>query len=441
MLKYLKYAVLGAALVLLAGCGEKEVRPMEYFDVTVAGGDSEGTAEVVFDEEGFMSAMIEACPVSKVDGLRQLLTDENIDKVLDWSLDKESGLSNGDAVTLALSYDDSVLKKSFKIKFAGEKEKVFPVAGLEELTYIDAFDPAVFNVTDDVKGVHIKTNGASPLLTLEIVNDIDKKDRRSEIEYRQAKNEDGTTFFSSEDEVTITAELYGLEEDERLKAESATVSFPNAPKYMTSFDELSEAGWKQLSGLMKDFEDTHSTINENNGIAVNQGGYSGRAYLNDVENESLVLNWFRFEKLYLVTLKEGKDYVAYERDSAINKLVIPFTVSIDCDPFWDDPIEDLRGTGYIMITNPIINPDGTLTLENSDTNTEVVYREDTKDSLDRVYNEDVLTHDRTVTELSADDSRLGLTQAPAASEAPAETEAPAESAAPEETADAGTANG
>ena len=441
MLKYLKYAVLGAALVLLAGCGEKEVRPMEYFDVTVAGGDSEGTAEVVFDEEGFMSAMIEACPVSKVDGLRQLLTDENIDKVLDWSLDKESGLSNGDAVTLALNYDDSVLKKSFKIKFAGEKEKVFPVAGLEELTYIDAFDPAVFNVTDDVKGVHIKTNGASPLLTLEIVNDIDKKDRRSEIEYRQAKNEDGTTFFSSEDEVTITAELYGLEEDERLKAESATVSFPNAPKYMTSFDELSEAGWKQLSGLMKDFEDTHSTINENNGIAVNQGGYSGRAYLNDVENESLVLNWFRFEKLYLVTLKEGKDYVAYERDSAINKLVIPFTVSIDCDPFWDDPIEDLRGTGYIMITNPIINPDGTLTLENSDTNTEVVYREDTKDSLDRVYNEDVLTHDRTVTELSADDSRLGLTQAPAASEAPAETEAPAESAAPEETADAGTANG
>ena len=441
MLKYLKYAVLGAALVLLAGCGEKEVRPMEYFDVTVAGGDSEGTAEVVFDEEGFMSAMIEACPVSKVDGLRQLLTDENIDKVLDWSLDKESGLSNGDAVTLALSYDDSVLKKSFKIKFAGEKEKVFPVAGLEELTYIDAFDPAVFNVTDDVKGVHIKTNGASPLLTLEIINDIDKKDRRSEIEYRQAKNEDGTTFFSSEDEVTITAELYGLEEDERLKAESATVSFPNAPKYMTSFDELSEAGWKQLSGLMKDFEDTHSTINENNGIAVNQGGYSGRAYLNDVENESLVLNWFRFEKLYLVTLKEGKDYVAYERDSAINKLVIPFTVSIDCDPFWDDPIEDLRGTGYIMITNPIINPDGTLTLENSDTNTEVVYREDTKDSLDRVYNEDVLTHDRTVTELSADDSRLGLTQAPAASEAPAETEAPAESAAPEETADAGTANG
>ena len=441
MLKYLKYAVLGAALVLLAGCGEKEVRPMEYFDVTVAGGDSEGTAEVVFDEEGFMSAMIEACPVSKVDGLRQLLTDENIDKVLDWSLDKESGLSNGDAVTLALNYDDSVLKKSFKIKFAGEKEKVFPVAGLEELTYIDAFDPAVFNVTDDVKGVHIKTNGASPLLTLEIVNDIDKKDRRSEIEYRQAKNEDGTTFFSSEDEVTITAELYGLEEDERLKAESATVSFPNAPKYMTSFDELSEAGWKQLSGLMKDFEDTHSTINENNGIAVNQGGYSGRAYLNDVENESLVLNWFRFEKLYLVTLKEGKDYVAYERDSAINKLVIPFTVSIDCDPFWDDPIEDLRGTGYIMITNPIINPDGTLTLENSDTNTEVVYREDTKDSLDRVYNEDVLTHDRTVTELSADDSRLGLTQAPAASEAPAETEAPAESAAPEETADAGAANG
>ena len=441
MLKYLKYAILGAALVLLAGCGEKEVRPMEYFDVTVAGGDSEGTAEVVFDEEGFMSAMIEACPVSKVDGLRQLLTDENIDKVLDWSLDKESGLSNGDAVTLALNYDDSVLKKSFKIKFAGEKEKVFPVAGLEELTYIDAFDPAVFNVTDDVKGVHIKTNGASPLLTLEIVNDIDKKDRRSEIEYRQAKNEDGTTFFSSEDEVTITAELYGLEEDERLKAESATVSFPNAPKYMTSFDELSEAGWKQLSGLMKDFEDTHSTINENNGIAVNQGGYSGRAYLNDVENESLVLNWFRFEKLYLVTLKEGKDYVAYERDSAINKLVIPFTVSIDCDPFWDDPIEDLRGTGYIMITNPIINPDGTLTLENSDTNTEVVYREDTKDSLDRVYNEDVLTHDRTVTELSADDSRLGLTQAPAASEAPAETEAPAESAAPEETADAGTANG
>ncbi len=441
MLKYLKYAVLGAALVLLAGCGEKEVRPMEYFDVTVAGGDSEGTAEVVFDEEGFMSAMIEACPVSKVDGLRQLLTDENIDKVLDWSLDKESGLSNGDAVTLALNYDDSVLKKSFKIKFAGEKEKVFPVAGLEELTYIDAFDPAVFNVTDDVKGVHIKTNGASPLLTLEIVNDIDKKDRRSEIEYRQAKNEDGTTFFSSEDEVTITAELYGLEEDERLKAESATVSFPNAPKYMTSFDELSEAGWKQLSGLMKDFEDTHSTINENNGIAVNQGGYSGRAYLNDVENESLVLNWFRFEKLYLVTLKEGKDYVAYERDSAINKLVIPFTVSIDCDPFWDDPIEDLRGTGYIMITNPIINPDGTLTLENSDTNTEVVYREDTKDSLDRVYNEDVLTHDRVVTELSPDDSRLGLTQAPAASEAPAETEAPAESAAPEETADAGTANG
>ena len=441
MLKYLKYAVLGAALVLLAGCGEKEVRPMEYFDVTVAGGDSEGTAEVVFDEEGFMSAMIEACPVSKVDGLRQLLTDENIDKVLDWSLDKESGLSNGDAVTLALNYDDSVLKKSFKIKFAGEKEKVFPVAGLEELSYIDAFDPAVFNVTDDVKGVHIKTNGASPLLTLEIVNDIDKKDRRSEIEYRQAKNEDGTTFFSSEDEVTITAELYGLEEDERLKAESATVSFPNAPKYMTSFDELSEAGWKQHSGLMKDFEDTHSTINENNGIAVNQGGYSGRAYLNDVENESLVLNWFRFEKLYLVTLKEGKDYVAYERDSAINKLVIPFTVSIDCDPFWDDPIEDLRGTGYIMITNPIINPDGTLTLENRDTNTEVVYREDTKDSLDRVYNEDVLTHDRVVTELSADDSRLGLTQAPAASEAPAETEAPAESAAPEETADAGTANG
>lgn len=441
MLKYLKYAVLGAALVLLAGCGEKEVRPMEYFDVTVAGGDSEGTAEVVFDEEGFMSAMIEACPVSKVDGLRQLLTDENIDKVLDWSLDKESGLSNGDAVTLALNYDDSVLKKSFKIKFAGEKEKVFPVAGLEELTYIDAFDPAVFNVTDDVKGVHIKTNGASPLLTLEIINDIDKKDRRSEIEYRQAKNEDGTTFFSSEDEVTITAELYGLEEDERLKAESATVSFPNAPKYMTSFDELSEAGWKQLSGLMKDFEDTHSTINENNGIAVNQGGYSGRAYLNDVENESLVLNWFRFEKLYLVTLKEGKDYVAYERDSAINKLVIPFTVSIACDPFWEDPISDLRGTGYIMITNPIINPDGTLTLENSDTNTEVVYREDTKDSLDRVYNEDVLTHDRTVTELSADDSRLGLTQAPAASEAPAETEAPAESAAPEETADSGAANG
>ena len=228
-------AVLTAALMLLlAGCGETAANLEEYVGVKFSGMDGEGKAAVELDKDALYAVL----------GGKDY-TDGNADKkqkALDraetamdsvaFKLDQSEGLSNGDKVTVTISYNNELAKAS-KVQFSG-KTKTFTVSGLKEYETLDAFDASVFNVEQN--GIVLKFSGFAPNASLEIKNQLPASDPRSQLSYRADKS----YGLSNGDIITVTAAMPSdyASQGFRLKETSLTFAVNGAaePTVLDAFD-------------------------------------------------------------------------------------------------------------------------------------------------------------------------------------------------------------
>lgn len=242
-----KYIVLLGILAVmcvgfLTGCGgSSSISLMDYVTVNFSGVDGNGTASVSWDQ-----VKMEQDMAGDTDGA---ISSEELEKIakftefefsIQYSLDKETGLSNGDSVTVTATYNEDLQKES-GVKVKGDTSKKFKVEGLKEPVEVDAFDSSVWNTEN---GVNLVFEGTAPYATFSIANNCDASLPQSYIEYTA----DRTSELKNGDVITITAALKaGAEEEGYLLDETeTTVTVEGLNSYVTDVSVLSAADVQTL---------------------------------------------------------------------------------------------------------------------------------------------------------------------------------------------------
>ncbi len=120
------------------GCGTAEedgiVEIMDYVTVDFTGADGEGIASVNVDYDGLETEMVggeDALEeLDSVEDLEALTTYINVVAGISFSIDENTGLSNGDQVTVTVTYDEDAAEAA-DVVFGETLSKTFEVTGLE----------------------------------------------------------------------------------------------------------------------------------------------------------------------------------------------------------------------------------------------------------------------------------------------------------------------
>ena len=153
-LKHLLPALfLAAVMALLTGC-TKSVDLLQYADVTFDGASGNATATVTLDYNGLGKELFGK-------GKDQDIWDEAQTELslmghVNYTVTPQTGLSNGDTVTLTVSADDTFLK-NHEITLS-ETSKTLTVSGLKEPETIDPFEDSLLNIAVEGETVSGKLN-------------------------------------------------------------------------------------------------------------------------------------------------------------------------------------------------------------------------------------------------------------------------------------------
>lgn len=170
MNKKLLFGIIGGAcalliiiivsLVLVANHKTK-INLNDYIKVSYDGYDAYGTASAEFDYDKYLDDLTKASSSFKKaydsDITWSSIADYYDAVDIDYDLDKTSGLSNGDTVTVNFEYDNDAAAQ-YKIEYVCES-KEYTVEGLKETKKIDPFE-----------GVTVEFSGTSPNVSAKVVN-------------------------------------------------------------------------------------------------------------------------------------------------------------------------------------------------------------------------------------------------------------------------------
>ena len=159
---------------------KQEFRLSRYVLVTTAGFDGNGKASLSLDDVGIYTALADGGDTDAARDKYKSFVDS-----LKYSLDRDTGLSNGDTINLTVTYDSRIADK-LGIDAKGTTRSI-KVEGLDEGTLLDAFA--------DIK---IITGGISPYVYVTYTNESDNEYLAS-LEYEIDK----TSNLAIGDEVTI----------------------------------------------------------------------------------------------------------------------------------------------------------------------------------------------------------------------------------------------
>ena len=147
-------------MVLVANHKTK-INLSDYIKVSYDGYDAYGTASAEFDYDKYLDDLMKASSSFKKaynsDITWSSIADYYDAVDIDYDLDKTSGLSNGDTVTVNFEYDNDAAAQ-YKIEYVCES-KEYTVEGLKETKKIDPFE-----------GVTVEFSGTSPNVSAKVVN-------------------------------------------------------------------------------------------------------------------------------------------------------------------------------------------------------------------------------------------------------------------------------
>ena len=150
-LKHLLPALfLAAVMALLTGC-TKSVDLLQYADVTFDGASGNATATVTLDYNGLGKELFGKSKDQDIWDEAQ--TELSLMGHVNYTVTPQTGLSNGDTVTLAVSADDTFLK-NHEISLS-ETSKTLTVSGLKEPCLLYTSDAADERSSVDLGGRRI----------------------------------------------------------------------------------------------------------------------------------------------------------------------------------------------------------------------------------------------------------------------------------------------
>lgn len=196
--------VAAALLMAMTGCGETTVKLDKYVTIDAEGYDSMGVVNCSFDTAAFEKDYAGKIKVSKGNNLISgygMLSGESAEELLmdvcvNWSLDKTTGLKNGDAITMKWNCEDTLAKQCFNVKLE-YSDIMYTVSGLTE---VEKFDPFEY--------LEVSFSGTSPMGEVTLKPNYDKP----EIQYIDFTA--GRYYgLANGDQVIVTASIYGTNDD------------------------------------------------------------------------------------------------------------------------------------------------------------------------------------------------------------------------------------
>lgn len=277
-----------AALVVIIGLivwrvnASHTVDLTDYYTVEFDGADTAGTASVSLNETALYNALTDAGGRKVINAGAQY----SIMNSIEAKVTPDEDLSNGDKVTLTISFNKAVAKQ-YGIKLKG-KSKTFKVSGLKEVEEIDPFDYITVSYT-----------GVEPNIYVEIEEDSSECDLVDYI-YYDAEPYSG---LSVGDEFTITADVdedYALSEGYKLTKTEKTYTVDGGDSYISSMDDIDE---DTLATMKSDAEDEITAELASASYTVSDQTYIG-SYLLSAKNTS---SSYYGNTLYLVYQATAND--------------------------------------------------------------------------------------------------------------------------------------
>lgn len=285
------FFVLLATMGLLTGCGKKRIDIMEDIIVRFDGYDGYGTAKLE-NEYSWEAEAFEAAGIESIDGLDSLGNALNIELAVQYELVPDSGLSNGDQVTVKASISDTMLE-GYDFELISKEERTFTVSGLKEIQEVDLFE-----------NVDIEFSGIAPYAKAQIVNsNTDSYPgviRYSLDKENNLKVGESITLSVEYDEERLHMTGYKAIEDKK------EFVVPELDKYVASIDEIPQ---DTLDKMTKQLEDALHAQVANAWVekdTLESIKYVGSYLLRPKENQAVFENNILYN-IYKVSVKNSEN--------------------------------------------------------------------------------------------------------------------------------------
>jgi hypothetical protein len=294
--------LLFSLVLIISGCNSsKKIDLSEFAEIKVTGSDGKGSAYVDVDWGSFERAITPAKPTNDRDFLSSLANLFIIESSIEYSVDKSEGLSNGDVVTLIVSWDKDVAK-SCRLNFSASKKELI-VRGLESLVPIDLFSD-----------IYIEYDGIAPEATAMIrnaSNDAFIKDIWYSV--------DNPGYLSNGDTVTITANITPEEAERQgyyVNETTKTYTVSGIDEFISSYSMIDAPTLEKMDKQARDLIETETITKPATILNADQFVYMF-TYQPNLEIKELKLLYSYFFKLKDGMAKEFGDvsnniYVVYE---------------------------------------------------------------------------------------------------------------------------------
>lgn len=355
-----KWFVLVIAVMMLAAaltaCGEKKVSVdlSAYANALFRGSDGDGTARGDFDYTGFERAVMEGAESDSFN-LGSIVRMESTMVV---TVSPDSGLKNGDRVTVTVAYDKDVAAE-IGLKITGNS-KTMTVEGLrtdgaagadggEEsaLIELDAFDPAFWNTPD---GIEVTYQGISPYGALEVINHLPADNPLSSVGYQfseSRKVHEGDSVA-----VTVYFTKGDMKNQYRFKEENGTCTVGAVDHYLMNGGEL-DAG----------------TIAAMKQAAVDLAAQSASGFL-EFQTAGDYQGFYNGETVTVLSNQAGDKAYAFRcPDGFLEALAIPCYLRVSVtEPDW---MENAQTYSYDLVFlatvgNIVVHADGSVTMNDAE---------------------------------------------------------------------------
>lgn len=345
-------AVIFLALILVL-THKKKIDLHDYIAVEFDGYDSFGTASVDFDYDKFYKDLKDSISERKAkkaaEEMKDTLAELDLSSLsegvasfsehlgylavcdgLNWELDKDAELSNGDTVTLSFDFDNDLAKK-YGIKFVG-KDKEFTVKGLEEVTVIDPF-----------KDIEVTFSGTAPNASASVTNNSDEDVVKSlyfniEPNYNLSKGDKITVSIDIDEEYILSE--YGC----KFSATSKEYTCDNVDAYLTDGADISDELLTSMKNQTLDTIDSYFASNSDY-LKASDKKYVGYYFLTNKQEDS----WYERNIVYIVYSVKVKSIEKEFKDTTVY-MPVKFT----------DVLQYAEGTQYVSLDYTSIQGDSSL---------------------------------------------------------------------------------
>lgn len=326
-------AIIVVAAVLVVNHKTK-INLNDYINIKYDGYDTYGRASIDFDSDKYFEDLQKASSSFKrvymSEGANNLLSYYyDMINSLDYSLDKNSELSNGDTVTVSFEFDNEAAAK-FKIEYVGEPTE-YTVEGLKEVKKIDPFD-----------GIRVDFTGTSPNLSAEVVK-TKTDDVYSNIYFDLSKS----YGIKVGDTVTVTVsnnpEYFVEDYGYAFTATSKDYTCSDVDKYIDKAADISD---DTMSAMKKQTEDVINAYfaGENKYIGVSDLKFEGTYFLYTKDENGW--NWDGNNQIYIIYSGKVK---SVEDKKAFDETTVYFPVR------FKDIMQYADGTQNVDLNNTSIS--------------------------------------------------------------------------------------